>query len=423
MTSRDFIDPPSPETRPIEHARALNQQAKALSDQGRTQEALRIWEQIVDVYGEQTDPALAPEVAAALVAKGTALERSDQVDEALEAFRAARRHLSRQEVRDNSDWPSQLLAFALLREGFLLGRLSRAEEAIVAYEELVSRFRDHIDPTVSQYVSDALLSEAYWVAIAGDYERPMALYHKVIKRTRDSSCPRERAALVRALVNSGSTLKLLGRYDEAMLSFDEALETLKVTATDHGLEDELSATLFNRAVILKEWGRRSEAAAAFHDVAEQFASARDVEIQSRVVWAISSEASLLDEMDDPEAAILRFDDAVDLFGSSTDPRVEIHVAWALTNKGVVLSELSRHDEAVTTFSDCVLRYAHVDNASTLEAVARALLYKAMALDELGLESAANDVCQELKERFAGNPQPAIRTVLDEARDFRRRQSD
>ncbi len=115
----------------------------------RSEEAVGVYDQVVDRFGDAPEPALREQVAKALNNKGYRLGQLDRSEEAVGVYD--------QVVDRFGDAPEPALreqvAKALVNKGYRLGQLDRSEEAVGVYDQVVDRFGDAPEPALRELVA------------------------------------------------------------------------------------------------------------------------------------------------------------------------------------------------------------------------------------------------------------------------------
>jgi tetratricopeptide (TPR) repeat protein len=116
---------------------------------GRDEQAVMVYTDLVDTFGDSSDPDICEQVAQ-----------------------------------------------ALLGIGLTFGRLGSLGQAVSAYTELADRYRDHPSPILGEYVAKALLGQATTLAALGRHDEERAAYADIITRY-----PADASATVAAIVD------------------------------------------------------------------------------------------------------------------------------------------------------------------------------------------------------------------------------
>ena len=195
-------------------ARNLFDDAVALWNQNRTEDALAALEELVDRFGESEAPALLQVVAIALVAKGATLGELNRPEEALSA---------RDEVVSRfgeSEAPAllQVVALALVAKGVTLGGLDWPEEELSAYDEVVSRFGESETPALLERVAKALVNKGVTLGGLDRPEEALDAWDEVVSRFEGSKS---------STLRGWSEIALLGKADLELKSqrYEAAIET------------------------------------------------------------------------------------------------------------------------------------------------------------------------------------------------------
>jgi tetratricopeptide (TPR) repeat protein len=137
-------------------------------------------------------------------------------------------------------------AFALFAEGWALGVLTRGEEAIAAYDDLVARFGNSSEPALRDQVARALVNKGVRLKNLGKPAEAVVIYDDVLSRFGDAVDPVLREAVARALINKGNSLRLLGKFEDEIAAYDDLLERFGDSA-EPTLRERVAKALFYKA--------------------------------------------------------------------------------------------------------------------------------------------------------------------------------
>ena len=337
-------------------------------------EAMKIYNGLIEEFGETDVPEIALQIVRALVNKGFALIAMGRPEEALSVLDETIRRFGK------TDYPA--VAGAFMTKGSALISAGRPEEALGVLDQTVERFDGTENPIVIQAVAQALASRG--VAL-NDLERPkeaLDAFDETIRRFGASKEPRVAPAIALALTKKSS-----------------AATTMKPET----------------------------ALAMLDDIVKQFGTNADPFVFRAVAHAFVARGSVHFAMSRPEESLKDFDEAIARAGDQREP----FVAQALTMKSVALMTMERTEEALKTSEEAVNWVSDdFENASLL---AGALAAKGFAQAATGqtqeglraLDRAAAKVAEEPFETLAfvsiaksyaltmvGRPEDAL-TILDE----------
>ena len=364
-------------------AEALFQRGVALSKQGRTEDALSIFDEFVNRFCENEMPSLLEGVPKALVNKGVAL-----------------------------------------------GALGRPEEELAAYEEALRRFSRSDAPAFLEGVAGTLINKGIALRALNRPEEELAAYDEVQRRFRGSDAPALREQVATAMVNKSAKLGALQRPEEALAASREVL--LRFGGNDaSGFLEQIAKAQLNEGMALGALDRREEALAAYEAVLARFSGSDEQVLLEQVATALLYKGNMLALLDRLEEALLAWEDVLRRFGQDDAPGILEHVAQALTNKGVALGVLRRPEEAMAACGDVLRRFREEDAGGILEHVATGLIAALMRVSvDLGPErvrdmiqaSPAADLLLPLTtalEQEMGLTPRVAREVEEVAEDIRR----
>ncbi|NIF82317.1 tetratricopeptide repeat protein [Comamonas sp. Tr-654] len=141
----------------VRNAEFIFARAITLDMMNRTEEAVKLYNQIQQRYDKETSPDLRDSVARALVNKSVALGKLGKKQEAIELSEYIAR------IYGNDDDPNlrEQTARAIGNKGFTLAELGKEQEAIQTFEEIVKRYADDPEPAIQRVVANTrqLLNE------------------------------------------------------------------------------------------------------------------------------------------------------------------------------------------------------------------------------------------------------------------------
>ncbi len=117
-------------------AQSLYNTGVALGELNRSEEAIAVYDEVEQCFGEATEPALREWVAKALVNKGITLGQLNRCEEEIAMYDAMMKRF------EEASEPAlrEQVATALVNKGVALEELNRSKEAIATYNEVLKRF-------------------------------------------------------------------------------------------------------------------------------------------------------------------------------------------------------------------------------------------------------------------------------------------
>ena len=169
--------------------------------------------------GQPAQSSLVSKVTSALYNKGVVLSKRGRGEEAIAVYDDL---VNRS--RDAETTASRLTACrAMFNKGNSLLRMGRCDDAIIVYDELVRRFVTESEPALREAVGKALVNKGIALGQLKRYGDSIDILDIVVDGWSDCSetamC--ERAAT--ALINKATALYHLGRIDEAIATYDEVV--------------------------------------------------------------------------------------------------------------------------------------------------------------------------------------------------------
>jgi tetratricopeptide (TPR) repeat protein len=363
-----------------DEAREVYEAARDASIENRHGDAIAGFRQIVDRFGETSDPWLDWLVGHALYGQAQSLERIERDDEAVQLYTQIVERFGDSEAEDR---PRQV-ARALTHRGSALARLGREDEAIDSWDELIRRFGSFDVPALIGYVSFALERKAGSARKLDRLADAIDSYDEIIVRFTDSEFPPMRRQADVALSNKAFVLMLDGRIAEAIVVANAAVARL-----DHAdAPAELALTVLNLGGALATEERLDEAMTLLDTLIDRLDGDEVAELRTPLILAISNKVELLSMMGRSDDAVALHTELVERFG----------------------------ERVPQAFGEAAARNEHDEGAAAV--VAGMLMKQAMVLAELDHTAAAKIALDNLINRFGGEEGDDIQRVMGMARDFR-----
>lgn len=196
---------PSPEAR-IRRAHALIAKATTLAPLGRPEEEIATYDEVIDGYGDDPEPALRRFVAQAMLNKAGELRSLELFDEVIYHY-----------AHDPDAVIIQCVARAFLDSGIALWDAGRPDDAIARFDGAV-RFRPARDPDIRAVVARAVTMKARALYTLDRFEQALPSAGQTIADYAEDPDPRLRTEVIRAYSIQASALGELGRRDEQIQS-------------------------------------------------------------------------------------------------------------------------------------------------------------------------------------------------------------
>ena len=430
-------------------AKKLSEQALALAESGRLQDAVEAWDEIVRRFGGSDIRADFEQVSAALANMGLALVRMGRAAEASAVWDDVVRRFG----ADKEEGHTLAVATALTSKGRMLGNLNRHSEALAVWNEIVRRFRGSRVPELEKLATSALVGKAValntlnrprealeacdealerfgkrgspglhsevavtmvgrgYALIALDrVDEAINAWRAVVQLFGGSESLRIVEQVASAQANVGAALLRLGKLDEALTAFDEVVQNY--TTNDSAiLRDVIAHCLVNRGNVLAALKRETEANSSWEEairdfkaddlpgVAEPFCSA----LMNRAAWLLHGGRA--------EEALEMWDNVVERFEGHREPGVLAMVAKAQMNRGVLLEQQDRYEEALSVWQQVEHRFGNCEEPEWVALVAGSLQHRCADLFELNRTEEALATCGRAFDRFGESTVPEVVEVL------------
>ncbi len=337
-------------------ATVLHNSGVALAAEGSFDEAIVVWEDLIERFGESDAAGVQEAVAATL---------------------------------------AQLAG--------VLGVRGRLDDALARSDELVDRFDTSSGPGLAQYVARGLLNRGTALAELGRVPEAMAAWDDVARRFGENDEPEVRAAVALACVNRAGALQVLDRSVEALDALDAVVKQF-AASSDVGVMRHVATGLVNKGNLLRELDRPEDAAAACLEVVSRFQDADDPELRDQVAKALVNHGTVLASLEKYSQALEAWEKCVARYEGGGSPELRLSVAKALSNCAVVMNGTGRWEEAAATADDIERRFGDGAIAAVRTMVAGALVQKGVALTRLERRSEALAVYEGLSSWLDESPE-------------------
>ena len=318
--------------------------------------------------------------------KGNAFLDSEEFSDALEIYDDVIEKFGETDVPEIA----LQVARAFTNKGFTLTALHRPEEALSVLDEIIKRFGQTDYPAVA----GAFANKGAALIAAGRPEEALSVLDQTVQRFDGTENPFVVQAVALALADRGIALSDLDRPKEALDAFDETIRRFD--------KEPRAASAIALALTMKSSAattRKPEAALAMlEDIIKQFGTNDDSLVFRAVAHAFTVRGSVHLAMNRPEEGLKDFDEAI----ARTKNEREPFVVEALTMKSVALMAMERPEEALQTSEEAVDWLSdESDNALflALALTAKGLAHAATDQTEEGLSILDQAAAKTVEESF------------------------
>ena len=194
-------------------------------------------------------PKLVEQMAEALVTRAQALGQMGKSDEAIEVYDQMIERLD----ADTTPGVEPQVALALMNKSLLLNRIGREDEGISACDRLVSRFGTRRDGFFPILVASALDGKGRALTEQDDVSGALSAYDQALTSLRGIVMPELDFLVAGIAQRKGVACLIENRVDEALTTFDEIILRFGTRLAPQLVETVTNA-LFVKALILRSLG-------------------------------------------------------------------------------------------------------------------------------------------------------------------------
>ena len=388
-------------------ARQLSRKAVALAQEGRVQEAVETWDEVVRRFGEHDAIEDIEQVWLALSNKGSALVRLRRAEEALSVLDEVVRRFR----GNNGRAFPHAIPMALLNKGKILLETNRAQEALAACDEVVRHGEAMHGQVFQGYVAKALAGKSVVLLELNRPNEALTVCDEILDRFGGSDAMAYLGEVAMAMAGRGAALLKLNRLNDAVSAWDGLLQRFGDSKAPE-IVYRVATALANKAAALLQLQRPKEALALCNEVTQRFVANETPAMSEVIAGCLISKGNALLQLNRLEEALAAWDEVVvgPLRASASVPLLE-PVATALMNKGAALVEAGRPADGLVAWGEVVRRLETIDHPRFLIVAANALARMGALLQQLGRHQEALEVWQKVDGRFGDSDAPEIIEVV------------
>lgn len=366
-------------TKNLEKAgRFLVNKGVVLVKEGRNEDAMAVFDDVVSRLGYREEIVLLEWVAKALVNKSVVLGKEDRNKDAITVCdNVVFRFGNHQE-----DVLIEPVARALIYKGALLGKEGRNHEETAVYDDLVFRFGDRKEGVLLEWVAKALLNKGALLEKAGRNKDAMAVYDDVVFRFGKHEEDVLLEQVAKALVNKGIVLVKKGRDKDAITIYDDVVFRFGDRDEDVLIE-QVAKALVNKGALLGRQNQNKDAMAVYDDVVSRLDGREELVLLEWVAQTLVNKGVVLENAGRNKDAMAVYNDVLSRFGSREEFVLLEWVAKALVNKGALLGRQDRNKDAMAVYDDLISRFGDREELVLTERVTMALADKVVLQNKMG----------------------------------------
>lgn len=277
----------------------------------------------------------------------------------------------------------EVVAESLLNRAYVLGALGRTSESEHDYEELVEAFGGDALPDIQTLVAWGLHNEGVSRWGRRDREGALQAFRRIVKLFRRSEAPEVEERVIDALDSIVRVLDELQMEQQAVRVCDEIIQRLKRGRLGE-MNEYLARALNYRGLALQRRGQ-FEMSLKSYDAVLAIPGDGDLttdRIREYIAWAYANKAAALLTLRRYDEAIAQANALDARFGESGDARMRPALAAGLLNKGHALRERGQPADSLAMYEQLIREIDHQDK-SLSPYLSNAYLSAGVALEDLG----------------------------------------
>ncbi|KPK75822.1 MAG: hypothetical protein AMJ79_09580 [Phycisphaerae bacterium SM23_30] len=312
-------------------------------EENRLDETVKIFNELVRLFGKSTDMADLSLVAKALVSKGVAFNQMKKEKEEFKAYdEVIKKFYDAKEIE-----LKESVARALFNKGIALGEQKNTRAEIEAYDQLVRRFGEDEEVELKEMVATTLFNKGVALGDLNKSNEEIKVYDEIIRRCGKAQEIELKEQIAMALINKGVLMGKLKRFEEAVKIFDEVIKKFHDTKTAE-LKENVATALLNKGIVLEKKEKTEEAVAAYEELDKRYGNTEEKVLKEIVAAALINKGETLSRKGRHKDAIKVYNKVIHRCRNDDTEKIKIQVAMALSNKGLALSD-KKQEEAIKLF--------------------------------------------------------------------------
>ena len=264
-----------------ERAEKILDQAFLLKKQGKTDEALALYDKVISEF--KTDGPAASPVALAMFRKGEVQSEIKRIPEALETYNALIQTFS----ESNNQYRKTIVMDAYNKKAVVLYRKDKYEQALMTSNNMLKKFAEETSDKMQRPIALAMTLKCSVLIELKQYKEAERNCDETIARFTKNKQPDVQHAVAMAIDEKGLLMLKQNRPEEALPFFEQVLTLSKGRQKSYQQVLEVFA-LLHKAQTLAELGRTQEALPLFDQTIDSLRNNSKPELKKILPMAINA---------------------------------------------------------------------------------------------------------------------------------------
>jgi len=322
-------------------AKALVNQAVVLSMLDRPLEAAEVCAEVYRRFGEIEDPLFQEMIARAAFLEGTELVKLGRRDAAVSAFQRSAKFTDEDGMLGEFARRAEAASRALVTED----RMAQ----IAAYESSLAQPYDRDDPQARRLRAALQVNRGSILASLDQYDEAVRAYDELISDIGHDTDPELRSQLAFALLNRGNALCKMEELDKAMLCYQDLARQFG-DAADERVRVSVAKGIYNQGFIWSLTGDASQAIAAYQRVDDRCGSETSAQLRGIALAALWDIVIVRNDQRDVGGIVAAINRIVERFGADPSDELRRRVAMSLLQGAGFVAELGSDGSAFSILS-------------------------------------------------------------------------
>lgn len=277
------------------------------------------------------------------VSKAQALEKSGEIDAALDLYRKLDNEYRDVELAAADEHLSKML----VNMSLLIAKKIGPAEAIELSDELSRRYGNNLDKNVLRNVAQGHFNKSFWLGGMRKHEESIAAAQEMLALYKGNNSPDIQPVLDAAELNMAGQLDALLKFDDALLIF-ESISSRHAKSKNRYFRLMAIRAYSGKIVTLKRSGRADLALEVYKDI-ERYAADNHGPVKLQVVSMLRYKANLLRSLGRNHEADSTLDHVVEAYHKDKDPSIRLEVVNSILQKVNDLKDALMEEEQASFY--------------------------------------------------------------------------
>lgn len=263
------------------------------------------------------------------------------------------------------------IARAMLNLGVTYRQNGQSDEAIETYLQIIQRYEEDSSPAMREQVAKAMMNLGIAYIKNEQSDKAIETYQQIIQRYGEDSSPALREPVSKAMVNLGVSYRQKGQSDKAIETY---LQIILRYREDNTLREQVAKAILNLGVTYGENGQLDKAIESYQQVIQRYGEDSSSALREQVAKAMMNLGNTYGQNGQPDKAFETYQQIIQRYGEDSSPTLELVASahnnlgfsWLMQAKTMPMTEKAAQlQQALASFMQALVSCAEIDKAMVL----------------------------------------------------------